>query len=266
MDRLIPTPAFLRLDRARERPGLTACGTPILSPLSSTRTVGGRTGPGSGANSRGPANGLGREIGGRGRASDGPPGAGSDNPWELSEDVLAKLDPAVRSLYLGFKSRISHGGQGSGVGSRCGRVTISTCGTIFREKTPRDLRKSATLIPSAADVVRAISLHSRVFLITQVEDDQSASNVDKALAEAKITAAAGGKSDESCASSDRITSAVGPVRSHHVLFCEKHVSKVSMARQIEPALHVDNDKATARELQRFLPRVLLITDKVSRIS
>ena len=46
-----------------------------------------------------------------------------------------------------------------------------------------------------------------------------------------------------------------------VLFCETVEGRIAVARQIEPALYVDDDPSAIKTLQRFLPSLLLLSDK-----
>jgi hypothetical protein len=50
----------------------------------------------------------------------------------------------------------------------------------------------------------------------------------------------------------------GQVRPHHVLFCCTLDGKVSLVRQLEPDLHIDNAAKTVEDLKRFMPRLLHI--------
>jgi hypothetical protein len=46
-----------------------------------------------------------------------------------------------------------------------------------------------------------------------------------------------------------------------VLFCSTLDGKVSLVRQLEPDLHIDNSAKTIADLQRFMPRLLHIASR-----
>ncbi|QDZ25860.1 hypothetical protein HOP50_19g84020 [Chloropicon primus] len=184
---------------------------------------------------RGGGRSEGNRSGGGGRSSGTHQGKGH------SKEFWDRVRPEVRRYHETFKRKVS---PESGVGSLLTgrRVTISTCGVLFEEKECHQLKSSATLVPLAKDLVESISYFGEVFLITQVFDDASEENVRKTLQASGIVGSG------------------GLVKGHHALFCEKHVSKISIARQIEPGIHIDAEKATVLELQRFLPKVLFIAN------
>eukprot|EP00213_Chloropicon_mariensis_P005077 CAMPEP_0197471166 /NCGR_PEP_ID=MMETSP1309-20131121/2055_1 /TAXON_ID=464262 /ORGANISM="Genus nov. species nov., Strain RCC998" /LENGTH=280 /DNA_ID=CAMNT_0043008669 /DNA_START=58 /DNA_END=897 /DNA_ORIENTATION=+ len=164
--------------------------------------------------------------------------------WEQEERILSDVSAEVRGFYETSRRKFGH----------VKRVTIATAGVIFKERESDELRKSATLVPNAKSLVESLSLFSDVYLVNHVLDDASAKRVMSALTAGGLCG--GGGREENAA----------PVKSHKVLFCEKHVSKVSIARQIEPDVHVDAEKATVKELQRFLPKVLFIDSSSSKDS
>lgn len=157
-----------------------------------------------------------------------------------AEDVIP-IRAELRDLYENAKKTLGN----------VRRVTLSTCGVLFQEKDCGELRKSATLLPQAKDLIEVISHFADVYLMTQVLDDVSMKNVTRTLIDNEITSETiNGKTSNGD---------TALVQNHKVLYCEKHVSKVSIARQIEPDLHIDGDVATIQELQRFLPKVLFVT-------
>lgn len=159
---------------------------------------------------------------------------------EVTEEFWSRVEPEVRSLHEGFRRKVlAAAGEGRKAALFGGRITISTCGVLFQEDECHQLKRCATLVPHARDLVEALSYFGRVYLVTQVLDDRSQENAVRSLREGGICGTL--------------------VEDHHCLFCEKHVSKVSIARQVEPCVHVDAERATASELQRFLPRVLLVS-------
>jgi 5'(3')-deoxyribonucleotidase len=148
----------------------------------------------------------------------------------LADVSKVVVRPEIRERFERIQKRLG--------GAR--RVTLSTCGLIFTEADCDKLRRSATLLPDAKDMVEALTAFADVYLVTQVLDDASTKNVTEAFRESGICP--------------------GMIKPHKVLFCEKHVSKVSIARQIEPDYHIDKDNSVNIELSRFKIKCLTELD------
>lgn len=121
------------------------------------------------------------------------------------------------------------------------RITISLPGTVLLENTAADLEDGASLIDGVPALLRAVLQHCEVFLLCRVESDVGEAAVRGAL---EATGVCG--------------MAKGQVAPHRLLFCGTQIGLTSLVRQLEPDLHVDGDAAIVNDLQRFLPRLLLV--------
>ncbi len=121
------------------------------------------------------------------------------------------------------------------------RITISLLGTVLQETSAAHLEDGASVVDGTPALLRAVLQHCEVFLLCRVESDVGEAAVRGVLEDAGVCGRAGGQ-----------------VAPHRVLFCGTAVGSTSLVRQLEPDLHVDGDAATVKELQRFLPRLLLV--------
>lgn len=119
------------------------------------------------------------------------------------------------------------------------RLTISTPGVLFQELSASDLQAGATLRPEASQLLRNLAKSTDVYLITHVLDDVGQAVVLGCLESAGL-----------------LGHGPGQVKPHKALFCSSLDGKTSMARQIEPELHIDGDARTVEALARFLPQLL----------
>lgn len=116
-------------------------------------------------------------------------------------------------------------------------MTISIPGVLIEEETPDQLEESATVLPSAVDLLRQLVPFGEVYLIAHVLSDIGEVVVRGALEHAGVT---------------------GLLPAHRILFCETLEGKVSIVRQVEPVLHIDGHSSTIIELTRFVSKLSLI--------
>lgn len=103
--------------------------------------------------------------------------------------------------------------------------------------TDNDLKLQ--LQPDVADALRALATMFELFIVMRVPDDESESAVLAALDRAAIFGP--GKLDR-----------------RKIVFCETEGGRASVARQLEPQLHVDESSTVVASLQRFMHLVALV--------
>mmetsp|Transcript_8294 Transcript_8294/g.19896 ORF Transcript_8294/g.19896 Transcript_8294/m.19896 type:complete len:256 (+) Transcript_8294:265-1032(+) len=118
-------------------------------------------------------------------------------------------------------------------------VTISCPGVLLKQCTAAELQEGAELATGAAEVLTELSQRAQVYLLAEVEDDVGEATVRGAMEAAGLLGTGPGR--------------VPPQR---MLFCGTHEGKVSVVRQLEPDLHMDNSGSTVESLKRFIPRLL----------
>ena len=126
------------------------------------------------------------------------------------------------------------------------RVTVSAPGVLLEQWDAAELQEAAAPRAPAITALRELCRRAEVFLIAHVADDVGAALVSGALE----AAGAVGTGDASAGG--------GAVAPQRLLLCGTEAGKVSIVRQLEPDLHVDASVRTVSDLQRFVPRLLLV--------
>lgn len=134
--------------------------------------------------------------------------------------------------------------------SRVRRVTIGAkwsrdvkCDLFCESSEVEESAQGARSVVVRPEIVEALRRFARLFdlyVIVEVDDDQGEEAVKRALK-------AVGLFEQ------------GLLDERKLLFCETDMGRVSVARQIESHLHVDESVAVIADLQRFLPHVSLVT-------
>lgn len=125
---------------------------------------------------------------------------------------------------------------GAGMLAGVQRVTIGVEGAANGALFDGDL----VLREEAAGALRAFARQFDVYVLVRVGSDEGEAAVRKAFAVLE-----------------------GALDERKVLFCSTVDGRVSMARQIEPQLHVDETSAVVHALQRFIKYVALVDGKES---
>ena len=99
------------------------------------------------------------------------------------------------------------------------------------------LTPSFELISDALEAVKLLVSATDLYLITVVSSDEEEERARAAL-QAAVQAG---------------------VNATKLLFCSTSTGKSSMIRQLEPAMHIDDDGTLLESIQRFVPRLLLIS-------
>ncbi|CAK0787573.1 hypothetical protein CVIRNUC_010795 [Coccomyxa viridis] len=120
-------------------------------------------------------------------------------------------------------------------------VTVSAPGVLLEEWSPEELQESATLRADAAAILQEVRRFANVYVIAHVADDMGEATVRGALE-------AGGL----------VGPGAGQIAAHRVLCCSTLDGKISIARQLEPGLHIDGHPHTIESLRRFMPQLLYI--------
>lgn len=141
--------------------------------------------------------------------------------------------------------------------SRVRRVTLGAKWSrhvrcdLFRESSdPAETSQGDARIVVRPEMVEALRRFASLFdlyFIVEVDDDQGEEAIKAAVKAAGLFE--NGLLDE-----------------RKLLFCETDIGRVSVARQIESHLHVDESVAVVADLQRFLPYVSLVTANAMSLS
>ncbi|CAL5224655.1 g7373 [Coccomyxa viridis] len=118
-------------------------------------------------------------------------------------------------------------------------VLVSAPGVLLEEWSPEQLQESATLRPAAAEVLKEVRRTANVYIIAHVVDDLGEATVRGALEAGGLVGSGGGQ-----------------IAPHRVLCCSTLEGKISIARQLEPGLHIDSHPAT---VSAFLPALPIET-------
>eukprot|EP00736_Rhodelphis_marinus_P012290 Rmarinus@m.21014 len=119
-------------------------------------------------------------------------------------------------------------------------VTISTVGVLFSEVTRNGCHwVDENGVAALKRLVRA----SNVYLISQVDDDDSEAHVRTCLKEAGL-----------------FDAGLDPKK---VLFCSTVLGKSAIARQLDPALHIEKSPEVVLELQPYLHMLALVQSPAS---
>lgn len=114
---------------------------------------------------------------------------------------------------------------------RCDLFEKTENGVVVRQELHESLKRLTTLF--------------EVYIIVQVEDDKGEENVRQAL---------------------QPFIASNALDERKVVFCETEIGKVSVVREIESELHVDESLVVIRELSRFVPFVVLCSLNADKIT
>ncbi|CAD7699199.1 unnamed protein product [Ostreobium quekettii] len=120
-------------------------------------------------------------------------------------------------------------------------VTISVPGVLLEQCDVEELEEEATVRPDAVEIVKELGSCVQLYLMAQVSSDIGEAVVRGALEAAGVLGR--GKHQ---------------IPSHKLLVCETLPGKIAIVRQVEPELHVDGDRRTIEDLQRFIPQQLHI--------
>lgn len=134
------------------------------------------------------------------------------------------------------------GGSSGGVLAGVQRVTI---GAEASGSALFEVGESGLVMRSdVAETLRTFATQFDVYVVIRVESDEVEKAVRAAIRQAKLH-------DD------------GGLDERKILFCETVDGRVSIARQIEPQLHIDEAEHVVRALQRFIKYVALVSEESS---
>ncbi|KAL6782272.1 hypothetical protein ACKKBG_A06185 [Auxenochlorella protothecoides x Auxenochlorella symbiontica] len=123
-------------------------------------------------------------------------------------------------------------------------LTLSLPGTLLEEPSANALEDSASVMPSMIPLVLELARRVNLYALAHVASDVGEATVRGALEHAGL-----------------LGPNHGQLPPHRLLFCGTREGKASMVRQLEPQLHIDADAETVRQLQRFVPSLVLVGGK-----
>lgn len=108
------------------------------------------------------------------------------------------------------------------------------------DKTPPATKPKVVLALDAVSPLKSIASMSELYVVIRVDDDLVEHAVTDAFAAAGLF--------------DR-----GLLDRRKLIFCETDIGRVSVARQLEPNIHIDESVQVISDLQRFLSMVALVS-------
>lgn len=108
-------------------------------------------------------------------------------------------------------------------------------------------KPKVVLAPEAVSPLKSIASMSELYLVIRVDDDPVELAVTDAFASAGLF--------------ER-----GLLDPRKLIFCETDIGRVSVARQLESNIHVDENVQVIADLQRFLPMVALVSPDANSAS
>lgn len=121
-------------------------------------------------------------------------------------------------------------------------------GDIVRtEGESAPVKPKVVIAPEAASPLRSIASKVELYVVVRVDDDDMEHAVTDAFASAGLF--------------ER-----GLLDRRKLIFCETDIGRISVARQLEPNVHIDENVEVIGDLQRFLPMVALVSPDLAGFS